>query len=334
MRWRRYILILLAATAALCLALMVFILVSDPYDTGWFAGMGKSGIPAYGQRMANASRARDPQYDSAIVGNSTVQLLSPARLDAKLGGSFVSLPIPGTGPYEQLTVLDWFITHHPNGIRFVVIGIDSRWCDGATEFSPRGVTYPFPFWLYANSRWDYLGHVFSYKSIEAGTRRLAALSKPDKLARADGFNDYELGKHYDRNAAQRLMELGANDDDATADTGSAAAVRAASATPVALPFVHLGAILRSLPATATVVLVFPPREAGALPAPGSAGAAAIAACKSAAQELADGDTRVKIVDFLGDTAIARDPDNFWDNIHYRGIVARQIEDQVVAAAGR
>lgn len=105
MRWRRYTLVLLAAAAALCLAALGFILVSDPYDTGWFGGTGRGGTPAYGQRMTDASRARNPAFDSAVIGNSTIQILEPARLGAKLGGKFVSLAIPGTGPYEQLTVL-------------------------------------------------------------------------------------------------------------------------------------------------------------------------------------------------------------------------------------
>ena len=332
MRWRRYILILLATAAALCLALMGFILFSDPYDTGWFAGMGRSGIPAYGQRMADASRGRDPQFDSAIVGNSTIQIVNPARLDAALPGSFVSLAIPGTGPYEQLTVLEWFVVHHPGGVRFVIVGIDSRWCDTPTAFGPQGVSYPFPFWLYAGSRWDYLANVFSYKSLEAGVRRLSVLSKPDRLARADGFNDYELGKQYDPNSARRLMELGGNEGDQAAETGSAAMNAAAPGTDVGPQFPRLGAILRSLPGTVTVVLVFPPREADALPAAGSNGTAAIAACKNAAHELAGADARVRVVDFLIDDSIARDPNNFWDSLHYRGAIARQIEDRIVAAA--
>jgi hypothetical protein len=71
-----------------------------------------------------------------------------------------------------------------------------------------------------------------------------------------------------------------------------------------------------------------------LPAAGSNGTAAIAACKNAAHELARADARVRVVDFLIDNSIARDPNNFWDGLHYRGAIAVQIEDAIAKAAGR
>jgi hypothetical protein len=327
--WSRYCRLLLIVTALATLALYAAALAIDPYDTGRFALFHRTGVPLYGQRMADASRGRDPQFDSAVIGNSTIQLLDPARLDAGLGGHFVSLAIPGTGPYEQLLVLGWFLHHHPENVRTVVIGFDGSWCDHPRVFGPAGESYPFPAWLYAEKPWAYLDHMFSYKSLEAGIRRLAVILGRDPAAREDGYNDYEAGKSYDPNAARtRMINGGAGSDQAEdAAPSPAAPPPPDGARP---EFAALAAALRSLPDSVYVVLVFPPRETGSLPPPGSDGAALVAACKQKASALAGVHTNLRIIDFLNDGQISR-PGNFWDHIHYRGAIARQIEDAIAQA---
>ena len=327
MNWLRYCLLLLIATSLAALALLAVTVALDPYDAGWFALFHRSGVPLYGQRMADASRGRDPQFDSAVIGNSTIQLLDPARLDQDLGGSFVSLAIPGTGPYEQLLVLNWFLRHHKGNVRIVVIGMDGAWCDSPRIFGPAGETYPFPAWLYANKPWPYIHHMFSYKSLEAGIRRLAVIYARGHAARADGFNDYEAGKTYDPNAARARMINGGAENDQAEDAAPAPAPPPGAARP---EFAALAATLGGLPNSVYVALVFPPREASSVPPPGSDSASLVASCKSRAQDLAQIHTNIRVIDFLKDGAISR-PENFWDNIHYRGEVARQIEAAIAQA---
>ncbi len=327
MNWTRYCLLLLIATALATLALYAAALAIDPYDTGRFALIHRQGVPLYGQRMADASRGRDPQFDSAVIGNSTIQLLDPSRLDAGLGGSFVSLAIPGTGPYEQLAVLGWFLRHHQGSVRTVIIGMDAAWCDSPRIFGPAGESYPFPVWLYAEQPWSYLNHMFSYKSLEAGFRRLRVVRGQMPTARADGYNDYEAGKTYDPNAARTRMVNGGVENDQAEDAAPAPAPPPGGDRP---EFAALAAMLDGLPDGVYVALVFPPREVSSLPPPGSEGASLVAACKSRAQDLAQSHSNIRVVNFLKDGAISR-PENFWDGIHYRGDVARQIEDAVARA---
>ncbi len=327
MNWSRYCLLLLIATSLATLALYAAALAIDPYDTGRFALVHRPGVPLYGQRMADASRGRDPQFDSAVIGNSTIQLLEPSRLDAGLGGRFVSLAIPGTGPYEQLAVLGWFLRHHQRSVRTVIIGMDAAWCDAPRIFGPAGESYPFPVWLYAERPWSYLNHMFSYKSLEAGFRRLRVVRGQMPAARADGYNDYEAGKTYDPNAARTRMVNGGVENDQAEDAAPAPAPPPAGGRP---EFAALAAMLDGLPDSVYVALVFPPREISSLPPPGSEGASLVAACKSRAQGLAQSHSNIRVVDFLKDGDIAR-PENFWDGIHYRGDVARRIEDAVAQA---
>jgi hypothetical protein len=327
MNWLRYCLLLLTATALAALALLAVTVALDPYDAGWFTLFYRPGVPLYGQRMADASRGRDPQFDSAVIGNSTIQLLDPARLDAALGGRFVSLAIPGTGPYEQLLVLNWFLRHHKGNVRTVIIGMDGAWCDSPRIFGPAGETYPFPAWLYADKPWPYIGHMFSYKSLEAGFRRLNVVRGHTPAARPDGYNDYEAGKAYDPNAASARMINGGAENDQAEDAAPAPAPPPGASRP---EFAALAAMLDGLPGSVYVALVFPPRESSSVPPPGSDGASLVASCKSRAQGLAQSHANIRVIDFLKDGAISW-PENFWDGIHYRGDVARQIEDAIAQA---
>lgn len=327
MNWKRYCLLLLTATSLATLALYAATLAVDPYDTGRFALIHRPGVPLYGQRMADASRGRAPQFDSAVIGNSTIQLLDPSRLDADLGGNFVSLAIPGTGPYEQMAVLGWFLRHHKGSVRTVIIGMDGAWCDSPRIFGPAGETYPFPAWLYAEKPWSYLVHMFSYKSLEAAIRRLEVVSGRMPAARPDGYNDYEAGKTYDPNAARARMINGGADNDQAEDAAPAPAPPPNGDRP---EFAALAAMLDGLPGGVYIALVFPPREASSVPPPGSAGASLVSSCKSRAQDLAQSHPNIRVIDFLQEGAISR-PENFWDDIHYRGDVARQIEAAIAQA---
>jgi hypothetical protein len=56
----------------------------------------------------------------------------------------------------------------------------------------------------------------------------------------------------------------------------------------------------------------------------------VAACKQKAGMLAGAHANLRVIDFLNDGPISR-PENFWDDIHYRGAIARQIEDAIARA---
>lgn len=79
------------------------------------------------------------------------------------------------------------------------------------------------------------------------------------------------------------------------------------------------------------VIVSPPAYQTALPAPNSVGAARLARCKQALGDLVRSRPHGALLDFFVDGPIARDPNNFFDHIHYAEPVARTIEDGVAYA---
>jgi hypothetical protein len=84
---------------------------------------------------------------------------------------------------------------------------------------------------------------------------------------------------------------------------------------------------------ARIVLLIPPRYTGAIPAPGTPAAAELGACKDAYRRLAETRHNTWVLDFLADNRFTRREDDFWDTIHYRGPVARAIEDRLADVLG-
>jgi hypothetical protein len=317
-RWRRLLWRYAASTLVIGAALAAGLLALDPYDTGRFSVLPAHGVANFGQRLAFASVARRPDIDTAIVGNSTSQLIDPARLTGLTGHKTVSLAVPGTGPVEQLVLADYFRRHHQGSADLaIVFGLDQSWCSTARPITP---SHPFPFWLYSADRFHYVVNMMRYKTIEAAARRLKLLVGLERPARADGYHDYDSGKVWH---APESAESPAS--------GASPAPVSASVAFTAVPM--LGRFLARLDPGARIVLLIPPRYIGAIPAPGTAAAAELDACKDAYRRLAETRRNTWMLDFLVDSRFTRREDDFWDTIHYRGAVARAIEDRLADVLG-
>jgi hypothetical protein len=298
-----------AVLAALLLAL-------DPYDTGRFALLPAHGVADFGQRLAFASVARRAGVDTAIVGDSTVQLIDPERLSRLTGHRAISLAVPGSGPVEQLALADYFRRHHQgNADLTIVFGIDQPWCTTASPIVP---SHPFPFWLYSTDRLDYVFNMMRYKTIEAVARRLKLLAGLEHPARPDGYHDYDTGKVWHAPELAALPPIG--------KTPAGTIPTETDFTAISL----LGRFLDTLDPRARIVLLVPPRYVSAIPLPGSAAARELDACKGAYRRLAEKRPNTWMLDFLVDCAFARWENNFWDVIHYRKPIARMVEDRLAA----
>ena len=320
--WRRLLVLYAASVPLLATVMGALLLALDPYDTGRFALLSDHGVPQFGQRLIAASLGRRASFDTAILGNSTAQLLDPARIGAASDRAVVSLTVPGTGPREQLAVADWFLRHHPGAAtRGLVFGIDGRWCRGDGRLE---LTNPFPFWLYSESAIDYALNMMRLKSVEAVARKVKLLLGREPPVSSDGYSNYETGRAWDAAAArQRLAEqaMDGTPADETAGTHFAAVTL-------------FRRFLARVPETAAVVLVFPPRYHTAVPASGSAAAGQQEACRRAFDALATARPRTRLLDFLLRPVMGDEAEEFWDPLHYRAPLARRIEAAVAAALRR
>jgi hypothetical protein len=320
MNWRRALGLYAVACPLIVLVAAILLIGFDPYDTGRLGFAEGYGVPdSLGPRLTAASTARAPDAEAAIIGNSTIELLDPARLSDMTATRFVSLAIAGTGPTEQLAVADWFAAHHPAGsegaAKAIVFGLDRTWCEGDGRLD---LANPFPFWLYSPSVVDYALGMLQLKTFESLSRKIDLMLGRRPALPANGYRDYETANIWTEGAAERA-----------AARGDASILASDPPDFAAVPL--LQQFLARLPTQTRVILVLPPRYIRSLPPEGSAEARVEAQCKAAYRAVANERPSTMLVDFAIDGEIARDGRNFWDLIHYRGSVARQIEAAVAVA---
>jgi hypothetical protein len=119
-------------SAVLLFSLMVLV---DPYDRSDFGLVGITGVDDK-TVTANVRKARNLRFDSAILSNSTQQLIDPGKLSEATDKRFVQLLVPGGTPPGLLAVLDFFLRHHRQRIGALVIVIDDPWCAHHTASEP------------------------------------------------------------------------------------------------------------------------------------------------------------------------------------------------------
>jgi hypothetical protein len=297
--------------------LLVYLVVflSDPFDSGRSPISIARGVADHDARFSNASNARDPDFDSAIFGNSHGQALDPHRLSQLTGHRFLQLTVPGTGPLEQLTLLRWFLAHHAEPA-YAVFVVDDWWCD----FNPQApVRYSFPFWLYDG--WTaYLPRLLSPYAMDRGARRIGlALGLLSRIDPAN-FDDYEIGKTWAFHPGDALEDRSPQ----------------ASSRPMTIAFPaidRLRVALAGQPALPLVILMTPVYRT-AIPRPGSVRNERVNACKSAFARLAGAQPHGVFLDFRVDGDFAHDPHNFMDATHYRSNVARWLEDRIAEGLRR
>lgn len=308
--WRRFSCLFAFIFAGGLVVLVLACAFIDPYDSGHLPSLLPSGIMDGDPRTAAASRGRDPQFNAAIFGNSHAQLLDPRRLSASTGLQFVQMTVPGSGPREQATLLQWFATHHSD-IGALILGVDQAWCDPAMPLA-----HPFPFWLYASAA-EYVTHLLSQSTLERASRRVRLALGQATPTDPAGYWDYEAGRPWTFQPdarARPFIDLRAREP--------------TQADNAALNLVE--PLLSALPQRTKVIFVALLQFYDALPQARSNEAAEIVRCK---QEILRRSIahRWVFLDFFLDSDLARDPANFMDRGHFRAPVARLIERQIADA---
>jgi hypothetical protein len=317
--WRRLLWAYPVACVLIAALTVMLITVLDPYDTGRFALFDGYGVPGFGQRLIAASVARAPGTQAGILGNSTMQLIDPARLTEQTGWRFVSLTMTYSGPVEQLATARWLLGHHDGAtappLKGLVIGLDASWCQSDGKLDMR---QPFPFWLYGESRFEYVRSLANMHGIEAALHKLKVMLGTERQFRPDGYNNFE-------------PEIAGREAAAAADLNKGSRTVAATGTGDFAAVPLLRDFLPNLPATTAVALVFMPHYFVDLPVPGSPAAQESDLCKAEFRELAASRANTTVIDLLKDDDLARDRRNFWDRNHYRMPIARLIENKIADA---
>jgi hypothetical protein len=307
----RFLAAFLAAAAGFAIALLVGLVVVDPYGTGRFLPKGLDRSAALGANPAfsSAARLRDQRFDAFIFGNSTLQTLDPERLSRLTGHVFAQVTVPGTGPLEQGTMLRHASRIRSDDLKVAVLGIDLNWCN--PELAKRGKN-PFPLWLYEESSAGFLSGLFRFNTIEAMPRRIAFLRGMEAPPRADGYWNYEL------HVPPRPYPYGTPRAPRFATQPHSAAETLRSA-------------LNTFRADTHVVVILTPLYRSPVETASFDEATGVAACRAEIQMVLGNRPRTSVIDGWRDTAFNRDRSRFLDAVHFREPVARDIEASIAAA---
>jgi hypothetical protein len=298
----------------------VGVVLCDPFSTGRMSAISGLDIAISNRALSNAARARDPRFDSAIIGNSHGIALDPARLSALTILNFVQLGVLSVGPEEELAIAEAFTRIRiPAALVWVV---DDGWCSQGKElFHPYD---RFPFWLYGTNTLDYLRHIFSIDAIQASIHRVAIhFGDAPQAGRIDGrptspsaADDIE----FDAARAQLAIEHASVSEEttgATPDHGTSIG---------AFPFIDRAEkLIQQLGEHTGVLFIFMPYQASALPPAGSRTERVLASCKTRFYHLAQSRPMTTVIDRLRDDDVARNANNFNDATHVSPSFARTIE---------
>ena len=312
--WRRWLLVFLSGPllgVSLILAVMIAV---DPYDTGRFGLLGIEGIDDRNTRTAAASRARDAQFDSAVIGNSTAQLLNPAELSRATGLRFVQLYMTGGSPREELAVLDFFLRNHQR-VGALVIVTDPSWCAHVRAEPAPG---SFAYWLYGKSSLEYAVRLISWQAADHAFQRVTIGLGLRKRNDPDGFFSYED------------IWLPGTFRDANRPRDPAPAATAAD-RDVFPEVAMLDDAIKKLPTSIPVVVVVPPTFYTTVAQPGTVAAAEREACNAALGRIVAGRPHSNFINYRVDNALTRDAANFADFIHYRPIIAEKMVEGIAAS---
>lgn len=310
--WSRSVIIFVIALAAIAALSIAALAALDPYDTGRFTL-----VPVWHGRINGdkVSRARDLQFDSAIIGNSRMQMVRPDLLDQRTGLKFVSLTIHAAGPLEEMAVLRYFLRHRQE-TKSIVIGLDDTWCQKPLLRQPAVEFVP---WLYTDSAPVYLAHLLS---LRAAKRAWDTMHAGPTSSRADGFEDYGPGFHAVGADTIEAVQRKLPTFRPTAPFGSEAGFPAVSL---------LRDTLDDLSPEATLVLAWVPVNITFIPVPGSRAEKAFTACVAAYAALVSARSHTQTINWFVDRPEGRADENWYDQVHYRSGIGNAFSKDIAAA---
>jgi hypothetical protein len=318
---RAFIRTLLGAFVVLTLGTYLLILLVDPYCNVPFSLPLDRAPISTNQRFAYPTLARDRAFDSVIIGSSTLRLLNPDNLNTALAASFANLAMNSATAYEQMRLYDLFMRHHQE-TKFTVIGIDDSWCKRESVIE-KYTFRQFPEWMYDDNRWNDLFYLFNDKALENTVRLLEYIGGARRAKyEKNGYRDFTVYfGGYDRDVvAKRLYPKGR-------PSGTEVPVIRPRSDHPEWEFAAHALLEKSLREhngkSAQTVLVFTPMHGAYL----VKSSKTYTECKARILHIAS-TSGVRVLDFMVDSTITANDDNYWDPLHFTSDTARVIEGDI------
>ncbi len=302
----------------------LFVLVVDPYGIIPISFSKDRGF-ATDPRFFLPNLAKRPQFDSAIIGTSTVRLLNPKDLNPLLNGRFVNLALNAAFLFEQEAILDVFLRHHSQP-KFVIFGVDHVNFFNGDNYAQfiGGVPENFPVWLYDESFFNDL-LPYNWRSIQHAVKQLRSITgmNPFKY-RSDGYEDFTKRHPYDIDRVRNII-YGSSTPQAKVPVQPPVIKTPELLKTFQFPAVrHLDRMLGRLPDATLKIVIIPPFHHFHQATPGSTDDIKWEEFK---RHVVDATCRYEnsiLIDYMIKSPITTADENFLDQIHYTVPVAKKI----------
>jgi hypothetical protein len=319
--WWRWLATLLGVAAVLPAVGYVAIILIDPFATGRLTPIKRFDVAAPDVALGHAARVRDPQFDSAVIGNSHAVLIDPARLSEATHLHVAQLAFVAAPPREQFILARAFLSNHPKA-EALIVTLDERSCQANDD--PVRPAAQFPAFLFEGSDFDYVTHLQTIyvDALDAAARRVAMLlGLAAAPRRGDGF---EPMGYSEKTRPERLLRI-------------AAALRPTDGPDPDAPLpalVRLEALAADSNPDTILLLYFTPLPLNSLPAPESKAARRLDFCKSRYRNFAASRPNTTLIDGMVEDDFTRDINNFENSNHLRNNAGPVLEADIVAALRR
>jgi hypothetical protein len=322
--WRGFVRTFLAVLIGTAAGCYLFILLVDPYDDLPFSLPIEHRIVSISERFMYPQIVRSHRFDSLVIGTSTSQLLDPEILDKEFHVRFANLAMSSAMAWEQAQMLNLFI-HTDGPPKALIVGLDSLWCDQKAD--QHRITFRgFPDWLWDDNPWNDLPHLFNYGTFEIAVRLVGwHLGLYRERIRYDGYEVFVPPEsQYDPVRAHQNIWDGMPSRSGPQPPPLPPAQLAGLKFP-ALDWLEAG--LARLPAWTLKILAFMPVSIAEQPVPNSTTASIEDECKARIVAIAK-KYGAKVIDWRIPSALTRNENNYWDNMHYRVPVATRIANEL------
>ena len=330
--WKAFLRTAAWVLLVLFLASTIFILVVDPYGSIPFSPDWERLAVDGDQRLFYPNLARAARFDSAIIGTSSGRLLRPDDLNKRFTSRFVNLSLSAASVYEQETMLNIFLAHHPHP-KTVILGIDHVYFGKEYHARHIGAADDWPEWLYdqnpLNNFPPYRLHTLTHT-----WRQFFSMTglKTYKYGR-DGYSDFTHPMdEYDLNRAREHIY---GTQEPKPFKAVVPPVRMSSAEIGALKFPNLAVLARmlsKLPDETVKVLVLMPTHHYIQPPLGSASAIHWQEFLRRLTELTRNLPRGYVLNFNISSPITTQDANYWDGLHYTVVVATELMSMIADGA--
>ena len=324
--WKRFFRILIISLIGFFAAGYLFILIVDPYGMLPISFAFDRGTITAEQRFFYPNLAKKPQFDSTIIGTSTIRLLNPDDLNPLLESKFVNLAMNAASVFEQEAIFNVFLRSHPNP-KTVIFDADLAYFD-KNNYSPHIGTVKsehFPEWMYDENPFNDL-LPYNWRTMQITIKQFKCITgmKPSKF-RVDGYEDYTKSMFSHDIDHIREIIYGSKTPKEKSPVEPPVHASPKMIQSIQFPAIkHLDRMLNQLPDTTSKIVIIPPFHHYRQATPGSMDDIKWVEFKRRLAEVTCRYENALLIDFMIKSPITTKDENYFDHIHFTVPIAKEI----------